>query len=87
MKISRMTSRSNDKSENGKNVIVVLIITYYMVMSLGITVHSVNFEEFLTSKSKDIVEIAKNCPSYGQSIYGPNRFLIILYSMDMLFSP
>ena len=66
---------------------MVPIITYYMVLSLRITVHSVNFEEFLTSKSKDIVEIAKNCPSYGQSIYGPNRFLIILYSMDMLFSP
>ena len=44
---------------------MVPIITYYMVLSLGITVQSVNFEEFLTSKSKDIVEIAKNWPSYG----------------------
>ena len=39
---------------------MVPIITYYMVLSLEITVESVNYEEFLTSKSKDIVEIAKN---------------------------
>ena len=72
-----MTSRSNDKSENGKNVIMVLIITYYMVMSLEINVHSVNCDKFLKSKSKDIVEIAKNLTSYGQSMHGPNMFLII----------
>ena len=44
---------------------MVPLITYYMVLSLGMTVQSVNFEEFLTSKSKDIVEIAKNWSSYG----------------------